>query len=91
MLDLLTNVVPAVVLALAFSVVCILFAIRTVIHSVRMVVQSFAKFLRSVELMVSAMLSLAKKVVELLDWSKDKVASFLLFVAQLGRARRSLK
>jgi hypothetical protein len=91
MLDLLTNVVPAVVLPLAFSVVCVLFAIRSVIHSARMVVQSFAKFLRSIEAMVSAMLSLAKKLVELLDWGKDKVVSFLSFVAQLGRARRSLK
>jgi hypothetical protein len=91
MLDLLTNVVPAVVLTLAFSVVCILFATRLVIHSFGMVVQSFANLLRSIEVMVSAMLSLAKKVAELLDWSKDKVASFLSFVAQLGRARSSLK
>lgn len=88
MLETLTGVVPAVAVIVSSAVVVVLVAIKVVIQTLGLVVQAMEKLFRKIELMLSAMFSLAKKFRELRGWGKDKHPS-LPSVAQLRRLRRS--
>lgn len=65
MLETLTGVVPAVAVIVSSAVVVVLVAIKVVIQTLGLVVQAMEKLFRKIELMLSAMFSLAKKFREL--------------------------